>query len=326
MPSTRKSLLAKLKKSCPGGAVGLLEMRNEQRLKIIEIAEICGVTRHTVSDWLKVLGVARERHTTDQPTEKQLELIRSLRDQGKTILAIMGHPDIRRCHATTKRWMELANRPIGRQGSAILRPIKEKSELLSRIIELHKDGYSCEAISRMLGEKRLRTASTVRRWLNAAGVDTSLRTTPTERQQRLIVQLHAEGRSYLELMAALGCTSANLANWLREFDLPLPTITRTPRQRKTREPETSRLPELIANPEPKVRVKVSKPPEPIAKLPPGHRSIAQRLREATTVTSGDYQGYRLITLESVPPERRMNLEDILSLEIPPDYQRSEKPC
>jgi hypothetical protein len=215
---------------------------------------------------------------------------------------------------------------LGDRVAQSLRPIKEKSELLSRIIELHKDGYSCEAISRMLGEKRLRTASTVRRWLNAAGVDTSLRTTPTERQQRLIVQLHAEGRSYLELMAALGCTSANLANWLREFDLPLPTITRTPRQRKTREPETSRLPELIANPEPKVRVKVSKPPEPIAKLPPGHRSIAQRLREATTVTSGDYQGYRLITLESVPPERRMNLEDILSLEIPPDYQRSEKPC
>jgi transposase len=289
MPSTRKSLLAKLKKSCPGGAVGLLEMRNEQRLKIIEIAEICGVTRHTVSDWLKVLGVARERHTTDQPTEQQLELIRSLRDQGKTILAIMGHPDIRRCHATTRRWMEMAGAEVGRRGSAVLRPAQKKSELLDRIVELHKDGYSCEAISRMLGERRLRAASTVRRWLQAAGVDTSVRTTPTERQRRLIVQLHTEGKSYLELMAALGCTSANLANWLREFDLPLPVITRAPRQRKTREPEASTPPEPAAKREPKVRVEISKPVEPIAKLPQGHKSIAQRLREST-VTSGDYPG------------------------------------
>jgi transposase len=325
MPSTRESLLAKLKESCPGGADGLLEMRNEQRLKIIKIAEICGVTRHTVSDWLRLLGVARERHTTDQPTEQQLELIRSLRDQGKTILAIMGHPDIRRCHATTRRWMEMAGTEVGRRGSAVLRPAQKKSELLERIVELHEDGYSCEAISRMLGERRLRAASTVRRWLQAAGVDTSVRTTPTERQQRLIVQLHAEGKSYLELMAALGCTSANLANWLREFNLPLPTITRTPRQRKAREPEISESLEPVAKPEPKVRVKVSKSPEPIAKLPPGHKSIAQRLREGT-ITSGDYQGYRLIALESVPTERRMCLEDILSLEIPPDYQRGEKPC
>jgi hypothetical protein len=177
----------------------------------------------------------------------------------------------------------------------------------------------------MLGERRLRAASTVRRWLQAAGVDTSVRTTPTERQRRLIVQLHAEGKSYLELMAALGCTSANLANWLREFDLPLPVITRAPRQRKTREPEASTPPEPAAKREPKVRVEISKPVEPIAKLPQGHKSIAQRLREST-VTSGDYQGYKLITLESVPTERQMNLEDILRVKIPSDYQRGEKPC
>lgn len=327
MPSTRESLLSKIDELCPGGADGLREMRITKRMKIMAIAEVCGCPRNTVVGWLSVLGLTRERRSPSMPTDEQVELLRELSAKGVRIMEIAKHPKIAASKNLVRRWVEEAGLPTPRQALQAKCKALRNSEL-GKVIAMHADGHSIEEISEYVTV----SSTTVRRWLRAEGIDTTTKLVPTERQARAIQQAYEAGLSFPEIARTTRSDVAVVAYYFRETGQPQPSQKpyRPKKPVAKHEPaakvEIDKPLEPIAKREPKARVKISKPPEPVAKLPPGHKSIAQRLKEATTIASGDYQGYRLITLESVPPERRMCLEDILGLEIPSDYQRSEKPC
>jgi transposase len=309
MPNTRESLLSKIDELCPGGADGLREMRATKRMKIMAIAEGCGCPRNTVVGWLSALGLTRKHRSPSMPTDEQVELLREFSAKGARIEEIAKHPKIAASKNLVRRWVSEAELPTPRQALQAKCKALRNSEL-EKVVTMHTDGHSIEEIS----EHVTVSSTTVRRWLRAEGIDTTAKLVPTERQARAIQQAYEDGLSFPEIARTTRSNVAVVAYYFRE------TGQSQPSQKPITKPK-----EPVAKPEPKVRVKVSKSPEPIAKLPPGHKSIAQRLREGT-ITSGDYQGYRLIALESVPTERRMCLEDILSLEIPPDYQRGEKPC
>jgi len=318
MPSTSESLLSSLEERCPGGADGLREMRVIQRMTTKAIAEACGCPRNTVCGWLSALGLTRKRRSPSMPTDEQVELLRQLSAEGARIAEIAKHPKIAASKNLVRRWAVEAELPTPRQVLQAKRKALRSSEL-EKVIAMHADGHSIEEISEHVPV----SSTTVRRWLRAEGIDTAAKLIPTPRQVKAIQQAYDDGQSFAEIVRTTRSNVAVVAHYFRESGQPQPS-QKPYRPKKSIAKHEPTAKQQTAKREPKAKVKISKPQEPIAKLPPGHKSIAQRLREST-VDSGDYQGYRLKILDAVPPQRRIDIEDVLSLEIPPDYQRSE-PC
>lgn len=91
--------------------------------------------------------------------------------------------------------------------SPLPRPNKQfRPEDVGAILTAWHDGNNIAAISRLLGFDY----GTVRKYLHAAGIDTSTNPTPNQRD-RDIIRLHNEGKSMRQIGAVVGCAHSTAA-------------------------------------------------------------------------------------------------------------------
>jgi hypothetical protein len=240
----------------------------------------------------------QQRLTGSNPTAEQLKELQNLIDKGAGIREVMRH--FRRGHRIIARWLALADRSLPASGTRIARSVGAKQELLDRMKILHEDGYSCREIAAMDGFPE---QGTVYRWLRAACIDTTARTAPTPRQMELLTRLHAEGKSFVEIMRAVGNTSRMVSVWMRELGLSTPSKPRPSRAAKVEKPRASPAKKPARSRETSVAVPAQKSKS--------HKSIVEKLRERAV--SLPQPSYKMVAYDPIPPERRLSFDEIMEI-------------